>query len=131
MNRIALVGHCGPDTSYLMMAARRAAPEAQVVRVNREADLTAFLESGAGLLLVNRVLDGDFPDDGGADLIARVRAAHPGVRGMLVSNYPDAQAEAERAGALPGFGKRDIGSPMVLDRIRAGIGAAAAGVSKE
>jgi hypothetical protein len=37
---------------------------------------------------------------------------------MLVSNYPDAQAAAEKAGALPGFGKRDIGSPRVKELLR-------------
>ena len=40
------------------------------------------------------------------------------VKMMLVSNYPDAQAAAVEAGALPGFGKRDIGSPRVKELLR-------------
>jgi hypothetical protein len=32
---------------------------------------------------------------------------------MLVSNYADAQAAAVAAGALSGFGKREIGNPKV------------------
>jgi len=37
---------------------------------------------------------------------------------MLVSNYPEAQAAAVAEGALPGFGKREIGTPRVNDLLR-------------
>lgn len=124
MNRIILVGHCGPDASYLVMAARKAAPAAEVVRADDEAALASAMAGGTGhvLLLVNRVLDGDFADPTGIELIARVRAAQPAVRAILVSNYPDAQSAAVQAGALPGFGKREIGTPRVLDLIRQALG---------
>jgi ActR/RegA family two-component response regulator len=123
MDRIILVGHCGPDASYLVLTAKKAAPAAEVMRADSAASLAdAVLNNGgATLLLVNRVLDGDFTDDGGIELIARIRAAHPNVRALLVSNYPEAQHAAVRAGALPGFGKREIGSAKVLDLIRGGL----------
>jgi hypothetical protein len=35
-----------------------------------------------------------------------------------VSNYPDAQAAAVAAGGMPGFGKREIGTPRVGQVIR-------------
>lgn len=115
--RIALVGHCGPDTSYLMLAAKKAVPEAVIDRITDEKALQEFIDSGGGLLLVNRVLDGHFADDSGIELIGRVTAdSH--VRAMLVSNYEDAQFAAVQAGALSGFGKRDIGSPKVLELIK-------------
>jgi hypothetical protein len=41
---------------------------------------------------------------------------------MLVSNYPDAQAAAVAAGAVPGFGKREIGTPRVAQVIREALG---------
>lgn len=104
-----------------MMAARKAAPEAEIVRVNDEASLQRFADAGGGLMLVNRVLDGDFADADGIALIARLGRRNPPVRGLLVSNYADAQSSAEAVGALAGFGKRDIGSPWVLERIRAGV----------
>ena len=56
------------------------------------------------------------------DLIKRLRAAHPSVKLMLVSNYPDAQADAVANGALPGFGKRELGSPRVAELIREALG---------
>ena len=37
---------------------------------------------------------------------------------MLVSNYPDAQQEAQAAGAVPGFGKAQVSSPETLDLLR-------------
>jgi hypothetical protein len=37
---------------------------------------------------------------------------------MLVSNYADAQQAAVAAGALPGFGKRELGTPRVSQLIR-------------
>jgi two-component system, chemotaxis family, chemotaxis protein CheY len=36
----------------------------------------------------------------------------------LITNYPDVQAAAIAAGAVPGFGKRDIGSPHARELIR-------------
>jgi len=40
------------------------------------------------------------------------------VKAMLVSNYPEAQAAAVAEGALPGFGKREIGTPRVGELLR-------------
>jgi hypothetical protein len=44
--------------------------------------------------------------------------SHPNVRTMLVSNYPEAQQEALAAGALPGFGKRELSTPRVTQLLR-------------
>ena len=73
---------------------------------------------GTHLLLLNRELSYGFNDVMGVDLIKRLRPQHPQVRLMLVSNYAEAQAEAVAEGALPGFGKRELGSPKVLELIR-------------
>jgi hypothetical protein len=40
---------------------------------------------------------------------------------MLVSNYADAQQAAVAAGALPGFGKREIGTPKVKELLRSAL----------
>jgi hypothetical protein len=37
---------------------------------------------------------------------------------MLISNYEDAQKEAQAAGAVAGFGKAALGQPAMLDRVR-------------
>jgi two-component system, chemotaxis family, chemotaxis protein CheY len=119
--RIALVGHCGPDFSYLRLALRSADPYAQVLEIDDEESLRQNLNAGVDLLLVNRVLDFGFPEETGVDLIRRLHIGYPQLKMMLVSNYADAQTAAIEAGALPGFGKRDLGLPRVVELIRAAL----------
>lgn len=95
---------------------------ASVVGVDDEASLNQQIAEGADLLLLNRQLDWGFKTDEGVELIRALRAEHPNLRMMLVSNYEDAQEAALQAGALPGFGKRDIGSPKVAEILRAALG---------
>ncbi|HEX4795371.1 MAG TPA: hypothetical protein VH370_16360 [Humisphaera sp.] len=119
---IALVGHCGPDSSYLRMAAMSAERGVAVVAAEDDESLKRILDSGVRLLLVNRVLDFGFSETDGVSLIRRLRPYYPHVNMMLISNYPDAQAEAKAAGALAGFGKREIGSERVKQLLREGLG---------
>jgi two-component system, chemotaxis family, chemotaxis protein CheY len=119
--KIALVGHCGPDSSYLRMTVAKAGRDFQVVSADDDAELKQQLEDGVDLLLLNRELDYGFDEREGVALIRRLRAAYPNVKTMLVSNYPDAQQAAVQAGALPGFGKRELGSPRVPELIRAAL----------
>lgn len=118
---VALVGHCGPDSSYLRMAVQSAVREAQIVMVDDDEDLSRLVQQGVDLLLLNRELDWGFSTRRGAELIKHLKAEHPELKMMLVSNYPDAQAEAQAAGAVPGFGKREIGSPRVKDVLRSAL----------
>ena len=119
--KIVLVGHCGPDGSYLRMAISRAVQDAQVLMADDQRELDELLAKGVDLLLLNRVLDFGFEQTEGAELIRQLRATNPQLRMMLVSNYPEAQAEAVAAGALAGFGKREIGSPRVTELLRAAL----------
>ena len=116
--RIALIGHCGPDSSYLRMAVTRAVRGAEIVSADDSAELDQLLKDGVDLLLFNRVLDYGFDQTEGAAVIRQLRAEYPDLKMMLVSNYVEAQAEAVAAGALPGFGKREIGSPKVTELLR-------------
>ncbi len=122
---ILLVGHCFPDAALLRSALRSAAPDAEFRSINDRATLDTHLPD-ADLALVNRALDGDF---GVPDGIALIRALTDRARGhapgalssgpafMLVSNYPEAQAEAQAAGALPGVGKTQLHAPETRHRI--------------
>jgi len=103
------------------MAVSRAGRDVKVLAADDAAQLDVILNEGADLLLFNRVLDYGFDETSGAALIGKVRAKYPNTQCMLVSNYPEAQAEAVAAGALPGFGKRDLGSPRVAEMIRDAI----------
>lgn len=122
--RVYLVGHCSPDSTYLMQAVLSVDASAAIKRINDDAALAQALEESPtpDLLLVNRQLDGLFDTYEGLELIAAVRASHPEVKLMLISNYPDAQAAAERAGAVPGFGKSELRTPKAMQRLRAAMG---------
>jgi hypothetical protein len=69
-------------------------------------------------VLINRIIDWGFAEQEGVALISRLRRTHPILKTMLVSNYADAQQAAVAAGALPGFGKREIGTPKVKELLR-------------
>ncbi|MCK4872156.1 MAG: hypothetical protein KAS72_05490 [Phycisphaerales bacterium] len=117
---IALVGHCGPDVFMLKTTAHRAVPDAEVVLINDQAVLDAQLAE-LSLLLVNRELDGSFPITLGIDLIRTVTGRQDGPGAILVSNFVDAQVEAEEAGAQPGFGKNTLFEDATLERIRSAM----------
>ncbi len=120
--KIALVGHCGPDSSYLRMTVMKAAGTgAQILMADDDSELKGVLEQGVDLILFNRELGYGFEDKMGVDAIKRLRATHPNLKTMLVSNHADAQAAAVANGALPGFGKREIGSPRVIEVIRGAL----------
>ena len=116
--KVVLVGHCGPDSSYLRMAVMSADRSVQVGMADDMQELKTVLDGGVDLLLLNRELSWGFDDKEGVDIIRELRATHPHVKTMLVSNYPEAQAAALAAGAVPGFGKREIGTPRVGQVIR-------------
>ncbi|RMH12176.1 MAG: hypothetical protein D6695_07440 [Planctomycetota bacterium] len=88
-----------------------------VVMVNSLAELNAHPD--AALALINRVLDGQFGTDSGIELIRSLTRRGVSMKLMLVSNYPEAQAEAVQAGALPGFGKAEVQSEQTRLRLLA------------
>ncbi len=123
--RVVLVGHCGADGRMLAAAVRRAVPEAEVVYADDQASLDAEMRD-ANLLLVNRVLGEAYAHTAGVDLIRDVGAIDvaPKPATMLVSNFDDAQRSAEDAGALPGFGKQDLNTPKVTERLKQALASA-------
>ena len=120
--KVVLVGHCGPDASYLRTAVSRAYTGVTVAMADDEADLRKALENGGvDLVLMNRQLDWGFETEEGVDLIRQLRTKHPDLKMMLVSNFPEAQKEAVDAGAIQGFGKREIGSPRVSELLKSAL----------
>jgi len=120
IQRIALVGHCGPDAAMLKHTLQRFANGATVELVTDEAQLQRVL-TGEALLLVNRVLDGDFSVEQGVMLIRELAGRSDGPRFMMVSNLDEAQRQAEQAGAYPGFGKNDLGGEKMQQRLHAAM----------
>jgi len=94
----------------------------KVSRVTTESHLQTALNGGqVDLLLVNRVLEPGIDDEDGVALIKRLHSAHPGLKFMLVSNYEHSQQHAQAAGALLGFGKNDIRTPVLAERLKAAL----------
>lgn len=117
--RILSVGNCGFDHSTIerMIAAPFGA---QLDGAGTATEATAkAVANSYDLILVNRVFDAD--GDSGIDWIRSLKqnAATSQVPVMLISNYPQYQAEAEQAGAIPGFGKRDLSMPNLRDKLAA------------
>ena len=122
--RVYLVGHCSPDSTYLMQAVLEVDASAAIKRINDDAGLAQALEESPGpdLLLVNRQLDGLFDTYEGVQLIAALHVSHPELKLMLISDYPESQAAAERAGAVLGFGKSDLRTPIATHRLAVAMG---------
>jgi two-component system chemotaxis response regulator CheY len=119
--KVALVGHCGPDSSYLRMAVGSVEKGVQVLAADDDESLKSIINNGIDLLLFNRILDYGFDETEGVAAIRKFRKAYPHVKMMLVSNYAEAQAAAVAAGALPGFGKREVGTPRVKELLHAAL----------
>jgi DNA-binding NarL/FixJ family response regulator len=119
--RILLIGHCGPDGSYLRSAIRAVAGEAQIATADDSSSVKNAFDAPVDLALVNRVLQFGFDQSNGIELIRKLKKEHPQTRYILVSNYADAQAAAISAGALPGFGKRDIGSATANNALKTAL----------
>src|SRR5882762_4581455 len=118
MKKVVLVGHCGPDSSYLRMSVGSAVKGVSILAADDDAELSQVLSEQVDLLLFNRELGYGFSETEGVKFIQRLRASNPQLKMMLVSNYPDAQAAATAAGALPGFGKRELGTKRVTELLR-------------
>jgi two-component system chemotaxis response regulator CheY len=120
---VVLAGHCGPDSSYLKLTIKKAIADANIVFVDDSRELSAALEkSEPDLVLFNRELGYGFDHSSGVEMISTLHRTNPNLKMILVSNFPEAQAAAEAAGALPGFGKRELGTSRVHQVLREALG---------
>jgi CheY-like chemotaxis protein len=116
--RVLNVGQCAAD-NWSISRTLEGAFSVEVVPASTAAEALAKLrQESFVLVLVNRILDRD--GSPGLDLIRKVKADEElvAVPVMLVSNYADAQQQAAKAGAAPGFGKAELGAPEMLERVR-------------
>jgi hypothetical protein len=119
-HRIVLVGHCGVDAPRLEREIARSVRGAEVLTVNSEDALEDVVDDDAKsvLLLVNRQLPYGFEEEEGVDLMKDLQRRDPHLKMMLVSDRPDAQEEARDAGAIPGFGKADLGTGKIAEHLK-------------
>ena len=117
MKRVLNVGQCVPDHAAIRSLVERRFG-AQVVGADNLKEALAALGQGAfDLVLVNRKLDVDYSD--GMEIIRHLKAdeQYTAVPVMLVTNYPEHQQQAVAAGAEPGFGKAELGTPATLEKL--------------
>ena len=118
MTKIALVGHCGIDGPRIQKQISSILDDADVAMANDPDALNEVVDGGVDLLLFNRELGFGFDDEQGVDVMAELRESHPDLKMMLISDFPDAQAAAKQVGALPGFGKADLGTSKVEQALK-------------
>lgn len=75
---------------------------------------TLMRKNGYALVLINRIFDETGEE--GLAFVEDVCAA--GGSAMLVSNYPEAQAEAVARGAMQGFGKAALRDPRTVELLQ-------------
>lgn len=92
--------------------------DASVRRAHSRKEALDFIHAESfALILVNRIFD--MTGEEGLGLVEEI--CHGGSIDcpvMLVSNYPEAQAEAVKRGGVQGFGKAALRDPRILDLIR-------------
>jgi DNA-binding NarL/FixJ family response regulator len=124
---VVLAGHCGPDSAYLKLTVKKAIGDVTIEMVDDSRELSAVLEKATpDLILFNRELGYGFEPGTGVEMIGLLRRTYPNMKMILVSNFEEAQHAAEAAGALPGFGKRELGTARVLQLLKGAVGVEAA-----
>lgn len=119
MKKVLSVGNCSYDDSRIgrMLQSVGAASE----RARDAEDAKAKLKAGGyNLVLINRVFDANGAS--GLEFVAELKKDHPDVKTMLVSDYPEAQANAVVAGALQGFGKSQLSDPDTQAKVKQALG---------
>jgi CheY-like chemotaxis protein len=117
--RVLDIGNCSMDHGAISGMLRKQFG-AEVVQCHGPDDSLATLKQGKfDLVLVNRKLDQDYSD--GLDIVQAIKAdpqlADTPV--MLITNFPQYQEQAVAAGALPGFGKKQLYDETTQERLSA------------
>ncbi len=114
-NRILSIGNCSYDHGNISAALQKNfAVEIHTADTAEEA-AKALGEAHFDLILINRIFDTN--GDSGIDLITKLKPTTKAPM-MLISNMPEYQQEAIAAGAVPGFGKTQVGKPAMIEAVR-------------
>jgi hypothetical protein len=120
--RVLDVGNCDMDHGNIR-GMLEGSFDASIVRCHTIDEAIAELRKApADLVLVNRQFDRDLTE--GVELIKRVKAdaQFRATPCMLITNFPEHQAEAVAAGGEPGFGKRELGLPKTRELLSKYLG---------
>lgn len=117
--KILSIGQCAVDHAAIARAIEGNLPATVEAAPTLAAALARLRQDRFDLVFINRILDADRAR--GLDVLRAIKAdpAVGRVRVMLVTNYPDVQAQAVAAGALAGFGKAALGEAETVARLKA------------
>jgi len=115
--RLLCVGNCSADHAALSRWLEEHFDIVVHAADTFEQALSAIRRQSPDLVLINRRFHADGRE--GVELIRRLKSdAHTAATPvMLISNFPEYQAQAVAAGAAPGFGKDQIRRPEGLERV--------------
>jgi CheY-like chemotaxis protein len=116
--RVLDVGNCAMDHGNLhAMLSQHFDVEIDQVH-SAESAQTSLASKDYDLVTINRVFDQD--GSYGIDLIKIIKAnpKYASIPVMMITNFPDHQAQAIQAGAIPGFGKKNIRDPSTVELLR-------------
>ncbi len=117
---VLVVGNCLPDNFTVGRWFKKHFDVEFVKARNRKATIKILDRDSFDLVLVNRVFDSDGGD--GLELISELIRLRPNGPVMLLSNFPDSQAEAEQLGAVPGFGKAELKKADSISKMKRVLG---------
>ena len=117
---VMVVGNCLPDNFTMGRWFKKHFDADYLKARNRVAAIEMLRKHSIDLVLVNRIFDSD--GGSGIDLIAELTRDFSATTTMLISNFADAQTDAEAQGALPGFGKSELKNPASVDKVKHALG---------
>jgi CheY-like chemotaxis protein len=117
VKQVLSVGQCGFDHGSISRFLQQHF-EVVVTPTATTVDATRHLrQKPYDLVLVNRQFDADGSE--GVDFIEQVKS-DPELKGipvMLITNFPEYDEQAVTKGAVPGFGKAELGSTALVARL--------------
>lgn len=120
--RVLDIGQCSPDHASISRFLTSHF-DVEVDRAHELDDALAKLRNQSyDLVMINRKLDADYSD--GMEVLRTIKSDDhlKTTPVMLISNFAEAQEAAVAAGATPGFGKAELGSPASKEKVTAILG---------
>jgi DNA-binding NarL/FixJ family response regulator len=113
--KILSVGQCGLDEPRTFQSIRETLGAAVTVAQTADQARRTAAAGDYDLILINSALTDGTP---GLELVSELAVLGGSATVMLVSDREDAQREAAARGAVRGFGKSELGSPGMIERLR-------------
>jgi len=122
MKKILNVGHCNYDGPRIKKLFESAFEDITVVEAKTHDDALVQMkkEGPWDIILVNRIFDVDGYE--GLKFVSEVKKENSQQKIILISNFKESQEDAEKRGALKGFGKNDLDSGLAVDVLTSVIG---------